>query len=95
MITPDLQTLFFENDFTDDMIPELDEAQKETAANLDKLSKTHKLTFDERDSIECCAAHEAVMSQYLGFLQGFKWAVYLFTGHKDEETAPTGEEATA
>ena len=84
MITPDLRTLFFENDFTDDMIPELDEAQKE---NLDKLSKTHKLTFDERDSIECCAAHEAVMSQYLGFLQGFKWAVYLFTGHKESEEA--------
>ena len=59
MITPDLRTLFFENDFTDDMIPELDEAQKETAANLDKLFKTHKLTFDERDSIECYAAHEA------------------------------------
>lgn len=95
MITPDLRTLFFENDFTDDMIPELDEAQKETAANLDKLFKTHKLTLDERDSIECCAVYEAVMSQYLGFLQGFKWAVYLFTGHKDEETAPTGEEATA
>lgn len=87
MITPDLRTLFFENDFTDDMIPELDEAQKETAANLDKLSKTHKLTFEERDGIECSAAHETVMSQYLGFLQGFKWAVYLFTGHKESEEA--------
>ena len=72
------------------MIPELDEAQKETAANLDKLSKTHKthkLTFEERDGIECSAAHEAVMSQYLGFLQDFKWAVYLFTGHKESEEA--------
>ncbi len=87
MITPDLRTLFFENDFTDDMIPELDEAQKETAANLDKLAETHKLTFEERDGIEHSAAHEAVMSQYLGFLQGFKWAVYLFTGHKESEEA--------
>ena len=87
MITPDLYTIFFENDFTDDMIPELDEARKKAAANLDKLSKTHKLTFDERDGIECSTTHEAVMSQYLGFLQGFKWAVYLFTGHKESEVA--------
>lgn len=87
MITPDLYTLFFENDFTDDMIPELGEAQKQFLANLDKLSKTHKLTYDEINDMENSAAHEAVMSQYLGFLQGFKWAVYLFTGHKESEEA--------
>lgn len=87
MTTPDLYTIFFENDFTDDMIPELDEARKKAAANLNKLSETHKLTFAERDGIECSTAHEAVMSQYLGFLQGFKWAVYLFTGHKGSEEA--------
>ena len=84
MVTPDLHSIFFGNDFTDDTIPE-----------LVKLSEEHKLSFRERDAVESAAAHEAIMSQYMGFIQGFKWAVYLFTGHKDEETAPTGEEATA
>lgn len=95
MITPDLYSIFFENGFTDDMIPELEEAQKDSRKEFDKLSQTHKLSFSERDAVECAAAHEAVMAQYMGFMQGFKWAVYLFTGHKDEETAPTREEATA
>ena len=87
MITPDLYTIFFENDFTDDTIPELDEAKEKSSAALDKLSEKYKLTFEERDGIECSATHEAVMSQYLGFIQGFKWAVYLFTGHKESEVA--------
>ena len=95
MVTPDLHSIFFSNDFTDDMIPELAEAQQKTFTELDKLTQKHKLSFDERDEIECATAHEAIMSQYMGFVQGFKWAVYLFTGHKDEETAPKGEEATA
>ena len=77
------------------MIPELEEAQSNTIKELDKLSQKHKLSFSERDAVECVAAKEAIASQYMGFVQGFKWAVYLFTGHKDEETAPKGEEATA
>ena len=95
MVTPDLHSIFFGNDFTDDMIPELEEAQKNSLEELDKLSQKHKLSLSERDAVESAAAHEAIMCQYLGFMQGFKWAVYLFTGHKDEETAPKGEEATA
>lgn len=95
MVTPDLHSIFFGNDFTDDTIPELAEAQKNSLKEFDKLSEEHKLSFRERDAVESAAAHEAMMSQYMGFIQGFKWAVYLFTGHKDEETAPTGEEATA
>ena len=87
MITPDLYTLFFENDFTDDTIPELDEARKQFFENLDKLSETYKLAYDEINDMESSVVHEAVMSQYLGFLQGFKWAVYLFTGHKESEEA--------
>ena len=95
MVTPNLHSIFFGNDFTDDMIPELEEARNNSLKEFDKLSQKHKLSFGERDAVECAAAHEAMMSQYMGFVQGFKWAVYLFTGHKDEETAPTGEEATA
>lgn len=88
MITPDLNSIFFSNDFTDDMIPELAEARQKASIELDKLAKKHNLSFDERDEIECATTNEAVMSQYMGFVQGFKWAVYLFTGHKDEEAAP-------
>lgn len=95
MVTPDLHSIFFGNDFTDDMIPELAEAQKNSLKEFDKLSEEHKLSLSERDAVESAAAQEAIMSQYMGFVQGFKWAVYLFTGHKDEETAPAGEEATA
>lgn len=95
MLTPDLHSIFFGNDFTDDMIPELEEAQKNSLEEFDKLSQKHKLSFSERDAVESAAAQESIMCQYLGFVQGFKWAVYLFTGHKDEETAPKGEEATA
>ena len=95
MVTPDLHSIFFGNDFTDDIIPELAEAQKNSLKEFDKLSQKHKLPFSERDAVESAAAQEAIMSQYMGFVQGFKWAVYLFTGHKDEETAPAGEEATA
>lgn len=87
MITPDLYTIFFENDFTDDTIPELDEAREKSSAALDKLSEKYKPPFDERDEIGSSSTHEAVMSQYLGFMQGFKWAVYLFTGHKESEVA--------
>ncbi|MGN0665870.1 MAG: hypothetical protein ACI4KF_05020 [Huintestinicola sp.] len=95
MVTPDLHSIFFGNGFTDDMIPELEEAQNNTFKELDKLTQKHKLSFSERDAVECAAAHGAITYQYLGFVQGFKWAVYLFTGHKDEETVPAGEEATA
>ena len=95
MVTPDLHSIFFGNDFTDDMIPELEEAQSNTIKEFDKLSREHNLSLEERDAVECAAAQETITAQYLGFVQGFKWAVYLFTGHKDEETAPAGEEATA
>lgn len=85
MVTPDLHSIFFSNDFTDDTIPELEEARNGFFKELDKLSEKHKLSFIERDAVESAAAHEALMTQYMGFMQGFKWAVYLFTGHKDEE----------
>lgn len=85
MITPDLKSIFFSNDFTDDVIPELEEAQSNTIKELDKLSQKNKLSFSERDAVESAAAKEAIASQYMGFVQGFKWAVYLFTGHTESE----------
>ena len=67
------------------MIPELAEARQKASIELDKLAQKHKFPFDERDGIECATTHEAVMSQYMGFVQGFKWAVSFFTGNTESE----------
>lgn len=91
MIIPNFSEIFFTHDFTDDTIPELEEAQRESREVIEKLEAAHNLNSSERDAIYNIIGGEALYSQYLGFMQGFKWAVYLFTGHKDEKT--TREEA--
>lgn len=93
MITPDLKEIFFNFDFTEDTIPELEAAQIKSKKALDEVAIAHKLTFEEYNKVATTASSESLYSQCLGFMQGFKWAVYLFTGHKDEE--PTREEDKA
>ena len=88
MITPDLKEIFFNFDFTEDTIPELEAARIKSKKALDEVAEAHKLAFKEYDKLTVTAANEALYSQCLGFMQGFKWAVYLFTGHKDEGLPP-------
>lgn len=85
MVTPNLHDVFFGNDFTDDMIPELEEAQNEHDKTVEKIALAYNMPFSDADALRCASNGEAIMSQYLGFMQGFKWAVYLFTGHTDNE----------
>lgn len=87
MITPDLKEVFFEHDFSDDSIPETKDTERELEDVLTKLETAYCLAHDDYCEIESASFGFAVMSQYLGFLQGFKWAVYLFTGHKESEEA--------
>ena len=87
MTMPNLKEIFFKHDFTDDTIPELEEARNNVIKEFDKLSQEHKLSFKERDNVEGAAAQEAIMSQYMGFVQGFKWAVFLFTSCSESEGA--------
>ena len=82
MTSPNLKEIFFSFDFTDDTIPELEAAQSESAKILSALRASHNLTLKELDSSR---TQEAVMSQYMGFIQGFEWAVSLFTGHITRE----------
>lgn len=88
MTTPNLKEIFFNHDFTGDTIPELESSRNERNKALDKLKKAHSLSFSECDEIDGSITDEAIMSQYMGFMQGFKWAVLLFTGNREsEETA--------
>lgn len=94
MIMPDLKDIFFKYDFSDDTMSELEDADSEVKKILDKLSTSHKLTYPEIDVLIEAINNNVVMAQCNGFIQGFKWAVFLFTGHKDEEIQkvfPTGE----
>ncbi len=83
MVTPTFHDIFFNNDFTEDMIPELEKTQLEFDISLEKAVTAYNMPFSEADKIRCANTGERVMAQYLGFMQGFKWAVYLFTGHTD------------
>ena len=85
MVTPTFHDIFFDNDFTEDMIPELEEAQSGFNSALEKAASAYNIPFSEADEIRCANNSEHVMAQYLGFMQGFKWAVYLFTGHTDSD----------
>lgn len=82
MTSPNLKEIFFSFDFADDTIPELEAAHSESADILSALRASHNLTLKELDSSR---TREAVMSQYMGFIQGFEWAVSLFTGHITRE----------
>ena len=95
MTTPNLKEIFFKHDFTGDMIPELESSRNERFNALKKLENAHNISFSESDEIEGIIMDEAIAAQFMGVVQGFKWAVYLFTGHKDEKPTPIGEEAKA
>lgn len=85
MTSPNLKEIFFSFDFTDDTIPELEAAHSESAEILSALRASHNLTLKEFDKLDSSITREAVMSQYMGFIQGFEWAVSLFTGHITRE----------
>lgn len=85
MTMPNLYDVFFNNDFTDEMIPELNEARSKRKNISEKLDKTYHITFADSEALERACYKESVSAQYMGFLQGFKWAAYLLTGHIEEE----------
>lgn len=85
MKLPSLYDIFFDNDFSDDVTPELTQAEKEFNAAMDKIVEDYNIPFSVADNVRCGNANEHMMAQYTGFLQGFKWAVQLFTGNKDNE----------
>lgn len=91
MITPDLKEIFDKLDFTDEVTPELAAAQDNTRNAFEKLVKSYNIGFDDRNALDMAYGNEAIATHYLGFTQGFRWAVYLLTGRKDtsmgEETA--------
>ena len=82
MVVPSLRDVFFSSAFSDDETQELKAAQTEFYNVYDRLrdsgSDSHTLL-----NMECAAGRMASESQCLGFEQGFKWAVYLLTGHRD------------
>lgn len=85
MTTPNLKEIFFKHDFTDDTIPELTKAREECDKVINKVEEDHNLTYDECDDIDTAIGTSETMAQYLGFIQGFKWAVSLFTGNTESE----------
>ena len=87
MTTPNLKEIFFKHDFTGDMIPELETSRNERFNALEKLEKAHNISFSECDGIEGLIMDEVIAAQFMGFVQGFKWAVSLFTGHTESEGA--------
>lgn len=82
MLTPDLRSIFFKFDFSNDMTTELMNTQKKAQSTLDKVAKAYKLTFSDRDGLDVAFGAEATEAQYLGFIQGFCFAVQLITGKK-------------
>ena len=95
MTIPSLYDVFFGNDFSDDTIPELEAAANEAREKFEQVVSKYNMPFSEADEVRCANTNESMMSQYLGFIQGFKWAVYLFTGHRPDEEAFDNEQATA
>lgn len=87
MTMPSLYDVFFGNDFSDDTIPELEAAENEFREKFEQVVSNYNMPFSEADGVRCASASERIMAQYLGFIQGFKWAVYLLTGHRSEEEA--------
>ena len=82
MVVPSLRDVFFSSAFSDDETQELKAAQTEfynVYGRLRDSGSNRDALFD----MECAAGRMASESQYLGFEQGFKWAVYLLTGHRD------------
>jgi hypothetical protein len=51
---------------------------------MDKLTAKYNIPFQDADNVHCANSSEHTAAQYMGFMQGFKWAVYLLTGYKSE-----------
>lgn len=89
MTMPNLEEIFYRFDFTDEVPPQLEEAQSEASRIEKQLVEKYSIPFEERNDLEVAHGNEILKTHCLGFTQGFKWAVYLLTGFKTdkEETA--------
>lgn len=89
MTMPNLEEIFYRFDFTDEVPPQLEEAQSEASRIEKQLVEKYSIPFEERNGLEVAHGNEILKTHCLGFTQGFKWAVYLLTGFKTdkEETA--------
>ena len=85
MTMPNLRDVFFGNDFSDIIVPETKEAEGNFEKAVSKLADDYNIPFSDINEIIDANFGEHVESQYLGFVQGFKWAVYLLTGIKNRE----------
>lgn len=87
MILPELNDVFYNNGFTDDVSPELEEAHSNTSLVIEKLKEAYNITPKDYNDLDLARGNEAILAQCHGFTQGFMWAVYLFTGHKKKEVS--------
>lgn len=80
MVMPGLYDIFFGNDFSDDVTPELQAAEKAFNTAMDKAEADFNIPFAAADTVRCANTNEHMMAQYTGFLQGFRFAVKILTG---------------
>lgn len=80
MVMPGLYDIFFRNDFSDDVTPELQTAEKAFNAAMDKAEADYNIPFAAADTVRCANSTEHMMAQYTGFLQGFRFAVKILMG---------------
>ncbi|MCI5904573.1 MAG: hypothetical protein MRZ61_05475 [Oscillospiraceae bacterium] len=85
MTMPNLRDIFFDNDFSDNIVPEAKEAEEVFKKAVNRLAADYNIPFSAVNEIMDANLGEHVESQYLGFVQGFNWAVYLLTGIKNCE----------
>lgn len=85
MTMPNLRDVFFGNDFSDIIVPETKEAEGNFEKAVSKLAADYNIPSSAVYEIMDANLGEHVESQYLGFVQGFNWAVYLLTGIKSCE----------
>lgn len=83
MVMPNLREVFFDNDFTEETTPELEENEERFNEAITSSGLINKV-YNEICEAKAGAVAEA---QYLGFSQGFRWAVYLLTGYNGTGTA--------
>lgn len=78
MKTPNFHDIFMGLEYVDSTSKELEEAESNFEKALDSVE--NKLSDDEYNRISETNVREHHEAQYLGFVDGFKLAVYLFTG---------------
>ena len=76
-ISPSLRDIFYEYDFTEETTPELHKWESVFDKNLKKLTGGN---FEKFESVDNPSTEIKLEAQYIGFVQGFKFARSLFTG---------------